>query len=311
MGILDDTAVFAAVISQGGFSHAARHLRLSNGMVSRRIAQLETDLGVTLLKRTTRQIQLTPEGDIFWQHAQRIQQEMDAAIGLIQSSAKKPKGIIRVSAPLYFGRHYLTPVLIKFLENFSDININLLLSNQRQDPVKEQLDIVIRGAGYLDDAGLRDSSLQMKVLLREKIGLYASPDYITRHGEPKKASELVNHVVINYGYTGSSESEKWKYVENGRDAVITLQPKFNCNDIESGLIACESGYGIGRFTDLNVKTQLQAKTLRPVLREYDWGNYHLFAVYPQQKSLPKRTRLLLDFIIAHTQHLSEKKLHVV
>src|SRR3990167_2183108 len=128
MGILDDTAIFAAVIQQGGFSHAARHMGLSNGMISRRIAQLETDLGVTLLKRTTRQIQLTPEGEIFWQHAQRIQQEMDAAVGLIQSSAKKPKGLIRVSAPLYFGRHYLTPVLIKFLENFADININLMLS---------------------------------------------------------------------------------------------------------------------------------------------------------------------------------------
>lgn len=306
MGILDDTAIFAAVIQQGGFSHAARHMGLSNGMVSRRIAQLEIDLGVTLLKRTTRQIQLTPEGEIFWQHAQRIQQEMDAAVGLIQASAKKPKGIIRVSAPLYFGRHYLTPVLIKFLENFSDINVNLVLSNQKQDPVKEQLDIVIRGAGYLDDAGLRDSSLQMKILLREKIGLYASPDYIAKHGEPQKASDLVHHVVINYGYTGGAESEKWKYTENGKESVVTLQPKFNCNDIESGLIACSSGYGIGRFTDLNVKSLLQSKSLRPLLRHYEWGDYHLYAVYPQQKTLPKRTRLLLDFIVAHTQHFTEK-----
>lgn len=306
MGLLDDTAIFAAVIQQGGFSHAARHLGLSNGMVSRRITQLEADLGVTLLKRTTRQIQLTAEGEIFWQHAQRIQQEMDAAVSLIQSSAKKPKGVIRVSAPLYFGRHYLTPVLIKFLENFPDININLLLSNQRQDPVKEQLDIVIRGAGFLDDTGLRDSSLQMKILLREKIGLYASPEYITKHGEPQSVSDLANHVIINYGYTGATEIEKWKYADRGKSAVCALQPKFNCNDIESGLIACASGYGIGRFTDLNVKPLLQNKSLRPILRDYDWGDYHLYAVYPQQKTLPKRTRLLLDFIAAHTQHLIEK-----
>src|SRR3990167_3414156 len=101
MGILDDTAIFMAIIQQGGFSHAAKHLGLSNGLISRRIAQLEATLGVSLIKRTTRQHYLTPEGELFWQHAQRIQQEMAAAISLIQSSAKKPKGIIHLSAPLY------------------------------------------------------------------------------------------------------------------------------------------------------------------------------------------------------------------
>lgn len=83
MSILDDTVIFAAIIQQGGFSRAAKYLGLSNGLISRRIAKLETDLGVTLLKRTTRQIQLTPEGELFWQHAQRIQQEMDTAVCLI------------------------------------------------------------------------------------------------------------------------------------------------------------------------------------------------------------------------------------
>src|SRR3990167_1235764 len=120
MGILDDTAIFVAVIQQGGFSHAAKYLGLSNGLISRRIAKLETELGVTLLKRTTRQLHLTPEGELLWQHAQRIQQELDAAVSLIQASAKKPKGTIRISAPLYFGRHYLTPIIMKFLSDFND-----------------------------------------------------------------------------------------------------------------------------------------------------------------------------------------------
>ena len=118
MGILDDTAIFVAVIQQGGFSHAAKHLGLSNGLISRRIAELETELGTTLIKRTTRQLHLTPEGELFWQHAQRIQQELDTAISLIHSSTKKPKGSIRVSAPFYFGRHYLTPIIMKFLNVF-------------------------------------------------------------------------------------------------------------------------------------------------------------------------------------------------
>lgn len=306
MGILDDTAIFAAVIQQGGFSHAAKHLGLSNGMISRRIARLEEDLGITLLKRTTRQIHLTPEGEVFWQHAQRIQQEMDAAVCLIQSAVKKPKGTIRVSAPLYFGRHYLTPLLIKFMNSFPDIHISLALSNEQQDLVKEQVDLAIRGAGYVEGTALQDSSLQMKTLFQEKIGLYASPEYLQQHGEPATPEELASHVIISYADNRQHDEEKWKYSFEGKSHAAIVQPRFNCNDIESGLIACAHGYGIGRFTCLNARILLQEKKLRPVLRDYDWGCYHLYAVYPQQKNLPKRTRLLLDFIVAHTQNLTEK-----
>lgn len=296
MGVLDDTVIFVAVVQQGGFSHAAAHLGLSNGMVSRRIAQLETDLGVTLITRTTRQFHLTPEGELFWQHAQRIQQELDSAISLIQASAKKPKGSIRVSAPLYFGRHYLTPIIIKFLNDFNDIDIDLTLTNQKLDPIKAGLDLVIRGAGYLDETTLQDSNMQMKVLLKEKIGLYASPAYLQKHGEPQHKDDLLKHTTIHYA------DNKWTYHAAHQKGVVTLTPQFNVNDIESALIACIAGCGIGKFTTLNVKNALEQKQLHPILQQYDWGDYHLYAIYPHQRTLPKRTRLLLDFIVAHTQY---------
>lgn len=298
MGVLDDTAIFVAVVQQGGFSHAAAHLGLSNGMVSRRIAQLETELGVSLITRTTRQFHLTPEGELFWQHAQRIQQELDSAISLIQASAKKPKGSIRVSAPLYFGRHYLTPIIIKFLNDFNDIDIDLTLTNQKLDPIKAGLDLVIRGAGYLDETTLQDSNMQMKVLLKEKIGLYASPAYLQKHGEPQHKDDLLKHTTIHYA------DNKWTYHAAHQKGVVTLTPQFNVNDIESALIACIAGCGIGKFTTLNVKNALEQKQLHPILQQYDWGNYHLYAIYPHQRTLPKRTRLLLDFIVAHTQYFN-------
>jgi len=303
MGILDDTAVFIAVIQQGGFSHAAKHLGLSNGLISRRIAQLEKNLGITLIKRTTRQLHLTPEGEVFWQHAQRIQQELDSALSLIQSSAKKPKGTIRISAPIYFGRHYLTPIILKFLHDFKDIKINLILSNQKLDPIKEQFDLIIRGAGYLDDTMLRDSSMQMKLFFKEKIHLYASPAYLLKHGEPKNGDDLKQHTIIHYADTNRlTEQDKWSFELDGKKSTLLLKPTFNCNDIESSLIACVSGYGIGKFTDLNVKHALQQRQLHRILKQYNWGSYHLYAIYPQQQTLPKRTRLLLDFIQAHTQN---------
>lgn len=305
MGLLDDTSIFTAIIQQGGFSHAAKYLGLSKGLISRRMTQLEKQLGVTLIKRTTRQIHLTPEGELFWQHAQRIQQELDAALSLIQSSAKKPSGLIRISAPLYFGRQYLTPILMKFLANFPDIKIDLILSNQRVDPLKEQFDLVLRGAGYLEESTLKDSTLQMKLLFKEKIALYASPEYLIKQGEPKTMQDLTKHGTIYFADNKKTSSTiAWHYLDHGKKQTVQLKPIFNCNDIESSLIACIHGYGIGKFTELNARNAVQQHQLKPIMTAYDWGTYHLYAVYPQQQTLPKRTRLLLEFIYAHTRNFS-------
>lgn len=306
MSILDNISIFVAVIQNGGFSHAAKRLGLSNGLISRRIAQLESELGVTLIKRTTRQFQLTPEGELFWQHAQRIQQELDAAITLIHSSANKPKGTIRMSAPLYIGRHYLTPIIIKFLNNYSDIKIELDLSNQRHDLIKEQLDLVIRGAGYINEESLKVSNLRMKLLIKDEIGLYAGAEYLQKYGEPKSVDELSEHIIISYiGAKKFLEQEKWNYIYKNKESGIMLVPKFRYNDIECGLIACIAGYGIGKFTNLVVKNALQKQQLLPILQQYNWGQHNLYAIYSNQQSLPRRTRLLLDFIYAQVKILEK------
>ncbi|MFZ2315504.1 MAG: LysR family transcriptional regulator [Gammaproteobacteria bacterium] len=302
MGILDDTAIFTAIIQQGGFSRAAKHLGISNALVSRRMSQLELTLGVTLIKRTTRQLKLTPEGELLWQHAERIQKEFDSAISLIQSSSQKPTGTIRISSPIYFGKRYLTNMVIQFLNNFNDIKIDLILTNEKLDPIKDKLDLMIRGAGYYSETSLPDSSMQMKLLIKEKIGLYASPDYLVKHGEPTKVNMLSEHKIIHFISDSTVSTEgAWTYHAKDKDENIIFKPAYSSNDIDSNLIACVAGCGIGRFTELNVKTELEQQKLRPILTQYDWGSYHLYAVYPKQEALPKRTRLLLDFINVHMQ----------
>lgn len=304
MSVLDDTAIFIAVIQQGSFSHAAKHLGFSKGLISRRIALLEANLGVTLIKRTTRQIQLTPEGILFWQHAERIQQELDSAICSIQSSAKKPKGKIRISAAPYFGRHYLTPILMKFLINFNEIKIDLILDDQQLDPFKSRIDLIIRSAGILQNSKPVDSNLQMKTLITDKIGLYVSPTYIAKNGSPENPNELSMHTTIRYADSKTlSEEETWHYTYNDKINSVTINPTFNVNDIGSALTASIAGFGIGRFNSLVVKDALEQKQLIPILKNYDWGLYSLYGLYPQQKALPERTRLLLDFIYAHTKNL--------
>lgn len=304
VSILADISIFAAVIKNGGFSHAAKHLGLSNGLISRRISSLELELGVTLIKRTTRQFQLTPEGQLLWQHALRIQQELDSAINLIHSSADKPEGTIRMSAPLYLGRHYFMPMILKFMHKFSDIKVELDLSNQKRDPIKEKFDLVIRGAGFRNQESLSDSSLKMKLLIRDHIGIYASKSYLQKYGEPKSVDELSRHIIVSYyGDSTLLEEEKLKYRHKNKTGEITLFPHFRCSDIECSHMACISGYGIGKFTGLVAKNAVQKKQLFPILQQYHWGKHNLYIVYSSQQSLPKRTRLLLDFIVAEMQYL--------
>lgn len=151
---------------------------------------------------------------------------------------------------------------------------------------------------------LQDSSMQMKLLLEDKIGLYASSSYLHKHGTPKYCTDLASHLLINYSFQNQfQEEEKWHYLDNGLSSKFTFQPIFNSNDMESCLNACISGLGIGRFTELTARNALHEKLIHPILEQYDWGTYHLFAIYPQQQSLPERTRLFLDFIFSHTKTL--------
>jgi DNA-binding transcriptional LysR family regulator len=296
MGLLDDTAIFTAIIQQGSFNAAAKQLNLSNGLISRRLAQLEARLGVSLIKRTTRQMRLTPDGEIFFQHTQKIQQELESAILLMQTSANKPKGLIRISAPLYFGRHYLTPITTKFLKEFPDTQIDLILTNELSDPIKENIDIAIRGAGFIDDIQLKNSSLHAKKLIHEKIGLYASRGYLLEHGEPQTPAALSQHHAIGFAY---QKQEIWEYRDKQRLEKVTVKTRLRCNDIGSSLQACSEGSGIGRYTELNARALVKQNQIQPILRLYDWGDYYLYAVYSHQKALPKRARLVLDYIDAN------------
>lgn len=305
MSLLDDTAIFAAIVSQGGFAKAAKKLGLSNGLISRRLAKLEEQLGVTLLIRTTRQIQLTPEGELFWQHAKRIQQELDSAVCMLQSYADKPTGEIRVSAPPYFGRHYLMPMLNQFMANFEGISIDLVLTDQYQDPIKENIDLLIRGTGYFDQA-LKDSTMKNKLLVKMKIKLYATREYLMKRGVPSVPQDLLQHATIGYTHEARiDEKETWSYQHKGKQASVTLTPMFSSNDMDSRVSACLGSHGIGKFTELIYLDLDDRSVLHPVLPDYDWGEFAIYAVYAQQHVLPKRTRLLLDFISSQTQHLQE------
>lgn len=308
MSLLDDTAIFSAIIAEGGINKASKKLGFSSGLISRRLNRLEMRLGVTLIKRTTRQVQLTPEGELYWEHAKRIQKELDCAVCMIQSLADKPEGKIRISAPPYLGRHYLTDMISQFMETVPGVSVDLLLTDRFLDPIKENIDLILRGAGYFNSK-LEDSSLKIKSLLEMKIQLYASPLYLAKRGLPENPQALTTHAII--GYTKNDDqhhaSEIWEYYYKKKSHRIEVLPIFNSNNMDARIKMCINGHGIAKLTELIYSHENQGeKNLQPILTDYDWGFFKLYAGYANQKALPKRTRLLLDFIISQMDVLQRR-----
>ncbi len=304
MSILEDTAIFAAIISTGGFAKAAQKLNLSNGLVSRRLAALEKALGVTLIKRTTRQLVLTPEGELFWQHARRIQQEMDTALSTIHALSDKPTGHIRISAPPHFGRHYLSGILNDFMAQFEDITLELFLSNKRLDPIEHNIDLMVRGVGYLEHH-MPDSNLKSRLLIKSRNMLFASREYLLTHGIPQTPEDLLKHRILGQRiFDEPSTHEKWTYWVKGQEMHIELEPSYFTNDLDCRITACLAGQGILKYSELIEQNCLvKSLPLVKVLENYDWGEMSIYAAYSQQQALPVRTRLLLDFITAKTKHI--------
>lgn len=307
MSLLDDTAIFSAIIAEGGINKAAQKLGFSSGLVSRRLNALENRLGVTLIRRTTRKLQLTSEGELYWEHAKRIQTELECAVNRIQSLSHKPEGRIRISAPPYLGRHYLTSMLSQFMESVPGIAIDLILSDAFLDPIKNNIDLILRGSGYFNTK-LEDSSLKIKLLLDMKIQLYASPVYLAKRGLPETPQALISHATIGYIRQDESHTtEIWEYFHKKKSHRVEITPIFNSNSMDSRIQMCVDGLGIAKLTELIYSQESrQEKILQPILTEYDWGTFKLYAGYANQKTLPKRTRLLLDFLVAQMNILQRK-----
>ena len=149
--------------------------------------------------------------------------------------------------------------------------------------------------------------MQMTLLLKENVDLYASHDYLIQHGEPTSIEQLESHMIVSYSVNRHQPNqEKWDYIYKKKSERILLKSNFNCNDIDSCINACIAGQGIGKFTDVNVKKALEKQQLVPILQHYDWGKYNLYALYPHQSSLPKRTRLFLEYIKPRIQDIMSK-----
>ena len=281
--------VFVRVVDMGGFSAAARTLRMTPSAVSKLMARLETRLGTRLLSRSTRTLQLTPEGTAFYESSLRILADLEEA-ERGAGSAEQPAGRIRLNTSASYGTHILTPLLPEFLALYPGISLNVVQTDAIVDLYAERTDVAVRAGP------LKNSSLMARKLGATRMVIVASPAYLERHGTPASAAELEAHNRLNFCYRRTVEG--WPLLEGNKSISVPVAGNLQASDGEALRQMAVAGVGITRLAAFTVRDDLAAGRLLPVLEAQNPGDLEDFhAVFSGQGGyLPARVRVLLDFL---------------
>ncbi len=284
--------VFVAVSETRSFSAAARRLKLSPSAVSKLVTRIEDRLGTRLLVRSTRTLQLTPEGEVYFQRAQRILGDIAETEHVVAAGGRMaPRGLLRVNAAVGFGERYIMPLAPEFLARYPEVQLDLTLTDSMIDVVGERTDVAIR------TGPLRDSSLKARKLMETRPVVIASPAYLEKHGIPKTPDDLDGHNCIRFNFRRSVD--EWAFRMPGQSQIEHRTVSGNMQ-VSSGSIVrqlCLAGVGIGRIGRFHVEPDFEAATLVPLLEDYQSGDIEtVYAVYAGHEHLAARIRAFIDFL---------------
>jgi DNA-binding transcriptional LysR family regulator len=283
-------AFFSLLVRAGSLSAAGRELDISTPAVSKRLAQMETRLGVQLLHRTTRRIGLTPEGEIYLAQARRILADIDDMEQLVSSSVAAPKGLLRVNATLGFGRSNIAPLISDFVKRYPDVQVQLQLTVNPPPLTEDAFDVCIR-FGEPPDA---------RVVARRIAGnrrlLCAAPAYLTRHGTPQVPNDLAQHNCIGIRQ-GDEAYGIWRLTSGKRTETVKVRGNLNTNDGEIAVNWALAGHGILMRAEWDIAKYLRSGRLRQVLENWQTPPADIHAVYPQRLQTAARVRAFVEFVV--------------
>ncbi|MFV0280547.1 MAG: LysR family transcriptional regulator [Rhodoblastus sp.] len=289
----DKLRVFHAAAEAGSFTHAGERLGLSQSAVSRQVGALEQDLDTPLFHRHARGLILTEQGDILLRTVKDVMSKLDAARLRLSEQRAKPQGELRVTTTLGIGANWLAPQLGEFLELYPEIKVKLILSD-------DELDLGMREA----DVGLRLRQPSQPDLIRRRLftvhyHLYASADYIRRHGQPKTLVELDHHRILSYGATGANFLNGLNsLLTAGRDAKAPRTPALAVNNITALRHAVEAGVGIAVLPEYLLPADTGLVQLLP---NADMPELECYLVYPEEMKNVARVQVFRDFLVANAQ----------
>lgn len=279
---------FVQVVDSGSFSRAARRLDVTPAVVTGRIQSLEKRLGVQLLNRTTRKVNLTEIGRGFYERCRRILAEIDEAEGLASAQQSTPRGVLRLNTSVSLAR-LVTPLIADYVALYPEVSFELVMSDRMVDMVEEGFDLALRSGP------LPNSTLRMRRLGIGGLALCASPTYLARHGRPERPEDLVTHnclVHINSHLQG-----RWHF--DGADGAhdVDVAGSLRSNSIEALRAAALVGLGICLLPTVNISDDLQSGHLVRLLPDYRTSEVAVQAVYPPGPHVSVKLRTFLDFLV--------------
>lgn len=282
--------VFVRVIETGGFSAAARSLDMTPSAVSKLVARLEQRLGTRLLQRSTRQLQLTPEGCAFYERGLRVLADLEEAERCASAHAE-PRGRLRVNANVPFGQHFLLPLLPMFLQQHPQMGVDLTLTDEVIDLLEQRTDVAVRAGP------LKSSSLVARRLGATRMMIVASPGYAQRHGLPGNVDDLQTHNRLDIGHARAMQG--WPLLQGGQVLRVPTSGNARASNGDALRQLVLGGLGLARLAAFQVRDDIAAGRLLPVLEEANPGDLEeVHAVFLGQGGyLPLRVRAFLDFLV--------------
>jgi len=286
----NDMVAFVRAVERGGFSSAARDLGLTPSAVSKLVTRLEDRLGVRLLNRTTRRLALTAEGETFFQRSQRILADIAEAEEEVGRTRAQPRGLLRVNTSSAFGMHQLVPALPDFLARHPEIQVELTITDRVVDLIEEGADLGLR-LGVL-----ADSSLVARRICEVERVVCAAPDYLRRHGTPRKPADLRGHNCLNMA--NAPALRRWPF--EGRDGVehVEVSGNVSATSADALLALAVRGLGVIRLSDVILGQAIREGRLVPLLEDVHHREaLPLHAVYPQGRHRSPRLAAMIEFLV--------------
>ncbi|HCI7175194.1 TPA: LysR family transcriptional regulator [Acinetobacter baumannii] len=298
---LSGMRAFIKVIEAGSFSAVAKELHVSTSTIARRVSSIEESLGVTLLHRSTHNVSLTEAGQIYHERAIRLISEFDDTVRVVVELDAQPKGVLKLTAPVAFGRRYLAPLIGPFLSHYPEIELDVRLTDNHNDLVAGGFDLDIHeGENYLDN-------LIVQKISRNDCILCATPSYLDRCGRPIHPNDLNKHNCLRYIHPEGDP--RWHFIQNSEMHSILPSGNLLSDHAELLLEATCSGLGIGEFEVWLVRDLLISGRLEPLLPQYNMINKlngdFIYMAYLANRRSSAKLRVLINFLAENLRHIGE------
>ncbi|MFA5983463.1 MAG: LysR family transcriptional regulator [Methylococcaceae bacterium] len=291
MDKLNNMQVFCRSVELGTFSAVAKEMHLSTMMISKYIAQLESSLGVVLLNRTTRSLNLTSAGEAYYNRSKQLLEDLADLEATTTQLGERVKGQIKISAPIDFGGMYMVPAIEQFLRQFPEVKILMTLDNKPPNLRTGSFDISILVTDTLDPG------VVARKLTGTELSTYAAPAYLDKHGEPTQIEQLSQHRCLHY--VDTPHGEQWLFNVLGETKKIKTDWILASNNGRALCLAAALGMGIVQAPKLSAAPYLQSGQLVEILHEFRTPTLAIYATYLQRRFYPAKLTMLINFLLSY------------